>query len=83
MTMATSRSFCKHDPDTFFYVCGIFISAKSVKHIIVEGNLFSAAFYAYFGVQVWDEDKAWALYVVCGNCRSTLEAWCIEGEVDE
>ena len=53
MTMATYRGFCKHDPDSFYYVCGTYISAKSVKHTIVEGNLFCAAFYAYFGVQSW------------------------------
>ena len=75
MTMATSHSFCKHDPDSFCYGCGIFISAKSVKHTIFEGNLFCAAFYACFGVQVGDQDKDWALHVICGNCRSTLEVW--------
>ena len=57
------------------YVSGTFISAKSVKHTIVEGNLFCEAFYAFFGVQVGDHDKAWAPHVVFGNCRSTLEAW--------
>ena len=75
MTMATSRGFCKRDPDSFCYVSGTFISAKSVKHTIVEGNLFCEAFYAFFGVQVGDHVKAWVPHVVFGNCRSTLEAW--------
>ena len=75
MSMATSCGFCKHDPDSFCYVCGTFIGAKSVKHTIVEGSLFCSAFYAYFGVQVGDLDKAWEPHVGCGNCRSTLEVW--------
>ena len=75
MTMTTSRGFWKHDPDSLCYVCGTFISAKSARLTIVEGNLFCAAFYAYFGVQVGDQDKAWEPHVVCGNFRSTLEAW--------
>ena len=75
MTVATSRSFCKHDPNSFCYGCGIFISAMSVKHTIIEGNLFCVAFFAYFSVQVGDQDKGWALHVICGSCRSTLEAW--------
>ena len=62
-----SRGFCKHDPESFCYVCGIFISATSVKHIFVEGNLFCMAFYANLGVQVGYQDKAWALHVICGN----------------
>ena len=76
MTMATSRGFCKCDPDSFCCICGMFISAKSVKHTIVEGNLFCAAFYTYFGVQVGGQDNAWGPHVICGNCRSTLEEWC-------
>ena len=75
MTMATSCGFCKHDPDSLCYVCGTFISAKSVKHTTVERNVFCAAFCAYFGVQVGGQEKAWEPHVVCGNCRSTLEVW--------
>lgn len=33
------------------------------------------AYKAYFGVQVGDQNKSWAPHVVCGSCRSTLEAW--------
>ena len=68
ITMATYRGFCKHDPDSFCYGCGIFIRAKFVKHTIVEGNLFCAAFYAYFDVQVGDQNKAWVQHVISGNC---------------
>ena len=57
MKVATSCGFCKHDPDSFCYVCGIFISTKSVNHTIVEGNIFCAAFYAYFDFQVGDQQK--------------------------
>ena len=45
-----------------------------MTHTIIEGALF-AAFYAYFGVHVVGQDKAWVPHVICGNCRSTLEVW--------
>ena len=73
--MATSRN-CKHDPNSFCYVCGVFLSSKSVKYKITESmNTFFSAYKAYFGVHVGDQDKKWAPHVVCGSCRSTLEAW--------
>ena len=72
--MATSRA-CKHSSDVFCYVCGVFLSAKSLKHRITEANNFCSAYKAYFGVPVGDQDKKWAPHVVCGSCRSTLEAW--------
>lgn len=72
--MASSRR-CKHEPNSFCYVCDIFLSAKTVKHIITDTNNFRSAYNAYFGVPVGDQDKSWAPHVVCGGCRSTLEAW--------
>ena len=59
----------------FFYVCGVFISAKSIKHKIFEWNLFCLAYNVYFSAQVGDKDKTWALHVVRRSCRSILEAW--------
>lgn len=73
--MASARGLCKHGPDNFCYVCGSYLSVKSVKYVIVEGNVFCSAYNAYFGMPVGDQDKRWAPHVVCGNCRSTLEAW--------
>ena len=55
--MAAFQGFCKHGPDSFCYVCGTFVSDKSVKHKIVEGNDICAAFYTYFGVQVGTKIK--------------------------
>src|SRR5215469_11759241 len=73
--MATSRN-CKHDPNSFCYVCGVFLSSKSVKYKITESmNTFFSAYKAYFGVHVGDQDKKCVPHVVCGSCRSTLEAW--------
>ena len=74
MSMATSCGFCKHDPD-IFSVCGVFISAKSIKYKIFEWNLFCLAYNVYFSAQVGDKDKTWALHVVRRSCRSILEAW--------
>ena len=72
--MALNRG-CKHDPDSFCYVCGVFLSTKAIKHKITEANNFANAYYAYFDVVVGDQGKNWAPHVVCGCCRSTLEAW--------
>ena len=44
-----------------------------VKHNVVLGTSFSAAYKAYFGVPVEDQDIFWAPHVHCGSCRSTLE----------
>ena len=46
-----------------------------MKHIITDANNFRSAYNAYFGVPVGDQDKSWAHHVVCGCCRSTVEAW--------
>lgn len=73
-SLMTTRG-CKHNADSFCYVCGVFLSTKSVKHRITEANNFCSAYNAYFGVPVGDQDKNWAPHVVCGCCRSTLEAW--------
>ena len=73
--MASARGSCKHDPDNFCFVCGVFLNVKSVKYTIVEGNLFCSAYKAYFGVQVGDQDKSWAPQMVCRSCLSTLELW--------
>lgn len=72
--MASSR-FCKHNPDCFCYVCGVFLGSKAVKHRIKDANNFCLAYSSYFGMPVGDQDKKWAPHVVCGCCRSTLEAW--------
>ena len=73
--MATSRGF-NHDSDCFCYVSGVFVSTKEVKHRITVANNFCTTYNAYFGMPVGDQDKKWAPHVVCGCCRSTLEAWC-------
>lgn len=72
--MATNR-LCKNSADTFCYVCGEYISAKSVSYKIIMGNKFCLAYNAYFGMPIGDQDKSWAPHVSCGSCRSTLEGW--------
>ena len=73
--MASAQGSCKHGPDNFCYVCGVFLNVKSVKYTIVERNLFCSAYKAYFGVQVGDQGNSWTHHMVCGSCRSTLESW--------
>ena len=54
----TSRSrSCKNHPDSFCYIC------NELK--ITDGKKFTQKTYrTYFGVQLGDHDKPWALHVV-------------------
>ena len=57
--MVSAQVSCKHDPDNFCYVRGVFLNVKYVKYTIVEGNLLCSAYKAYFGVQVGNQNKSW------------------------
>lgn len=66
---------CKYSSDHFCYVCGFYIAPKQVKHKITSKTKFCAAYKAYFGLSVANQDVNWAPHVSCGSCRSNLEAW--------
>ena len=68
----SSRS-CKLCPDSFWYVCGYYISPTQTKHKIVSDTKFFTAYHAYFGMAIGDQDKSWVPHYSCGSCRSTLE----------
>lgn len=71
----TSVRNCAHPADSFCYVCGLYIGPKQVKHKIQAGTKVTQAYEAYFGFKIGNQDKPWAPHVLCGSCRSTLEAW--------
>jgi hypothetical protein len=50
-----------------------------VKHKIRTNSKFSCFFKKYFGLEILNQNKPWVPHVVCGSCRSTLEA-CVRGE---
>ena len=71
--MASRR--CRNLPDSFCYVCGYYIGLKQTSYKIFQGTKVCIAYKLYFGVPIGDQDKSWAPHVVCGCCRSSLEAW--------
>jgi hypothetical protein len=50
-----------------------------VKHKITTNSKFSCSYKKYFGLDILNQNKPWVPHVVCGSCRSTLEA-CVRGE---
>ena len=63
-----SRSYKNHS-DSFFYICGEF-KITHEKNRITE--FIQKAYYAYFGVQLGDQGKSWALNAVCRTCVEHL-----------
>ena len=41
----------------------------------MKGTKYWTAYRLYFGMDIGDQDKSWAPYVICGSCRSNLEGW--------
>ena len=72
--MASSRK-CKLSADCFCYVCGLYVSLKQVKYKINLEAKFAQAYERYFSMKIGDQDKNWAPHVICGTCRSNLDAW--------
>lgn len=66
---------CRNSPDSFCYVCGFYVGPKHVSHKIVKGAKYWIAYRLYFGMSMGDQDKPWAPHVICGSCRSNLDAW--------
>lgn len=66
---------CKHSNDEFCYVCGTFLAKNAKKHPLKNRSRVKEAYLAYFGIQIGDQDKAWAPHVICEYCCRTLEGW--------
>ncbi|KAI6646990.1 hypothetical protein LOD99_8989 [Oopsacas minuta] len=66
---------CKNSPDSFCYVCGYYVGDKHVSNKISKEAKYWEAYRLYFGMSIGDQEKAWAPHVICGSCRSNLEAW--------
>ncbi|MEL7005850.1 MAG: hypothetical protein AAFN93_24440 [Bacteroidota bacterium] len=41
----------------------------------MKGAKYWIAYRLYFGISIGDQDKPWAPHVICGSCRSNLDAW--------
>lgn len=70
--MSTSRRVCANSPDVFCYICGSFVVAKQRQNIT---KFVENVYFAYFGVKLGDQDKAWAPHKVCRTCVEALRLW--------
>ena len=70
--MASARRSCRNKPDVFCYICGEYTIAPNRKPV---KSFITRAYYAYFGIKLADQDKAWAPPMVCKACTKTLHGW--------
>lgn len=69
---------CLNSPNIFCYICGQF----TIKDQRLEVTEFvKQSYYAYFGIMLGDQDKAWAPHLVCKPCVERLRKW-FHGVVD-
>ena len=70
--MASSRRKCSNDPNSFCYICGEFTFQTQKRAIdATVRNLY----FAYFGMQLGDQDKEWSPHIVCQKCFINLHNW--------
>ena len=67
--MSSERKGCVNDPDIFCYICGRFVPSVQQQNIT---PFVKNVYYAYFGIKLGDQDKAWAPHRVCRNFVSLL-----------
>ena len=72
--MSGKRRGCVNDPYVFCYICGSFVPSVQRQNIT---TFVKNVYYAYFGVKLGDQDKAWAPHKVCRNCVFSLRQWSI------
>ena len=70
--MMSTRRSCRNKPDIFCYICG--------KHTLVPyrnrvTTFTKQTYHTYFGMKLTDQDKAWAVHMVCKSCTECLRLW--------
>ena len=66
---------CKNDPDRFCYICGkVTLHSRQAKIT----QFVKKAYYAYFGVKLGDQDKAFAPHICCRTCVESLRLWSLK-----
>lgn len=71
--MATSsKRKCLHSPDSFCYICGVFLFVKQKMKIT---DFVKRVYFSYFHVKLGDQDKPWAPHYVCKSCVEGLRNW--------
>jgi hypothetical protein len=74
--MSTTR-VCKISPDSFCYLCGLYICKRQDKSNIFNSPKLKEAYEAYFGKPLRPDHDAkwWAPGNCCGTCRGGLLGW--------
>ena len=70
--MSSSRRSCRNDPDKFCYICREYIFKNQRKAIT---DFVRKIYLTYFKVKFGDQDKPWALHIVCKAYVQSLEKW--------
>ena len=65
----TSSRTCVNDANAFCYTYGQFIIKGNCMEI---GDFSKKAYFAYFKVQLGDQDKPWAPHYVCNTCKEHI-----------
>jgi len=60
---------CINSPDKFCYICGELTVLKQQVNIT---DFVKKVYFAYFGLKIGDQDKAWAPHKVCRRCVEDL-----------
>ena len=63
---------CRNHPDRYCYKCGNVILPG---HVAKMTDFVKKAYHGYFGVQLRDQDKAFASHVSCKTCVESLRDW--------
>ena len=65
---------CNRSPDAFCYLCGQFIKTRASKFSMITSKKMCAAYKAYFGILVGDQDKTCAPHFVYEHRKKSLES---------
>ena len=66
------RRRCLNNPNVFSCICGEHTLQSNRKGI---SEFVKCVYLAYFKVMLGDQNKAWALYIVCKQCVEHLRLW--------
>ena len=69
--MASSRR-CVNDPDKFCYTCGEF--RPKANHKLIS-DFYKNAYLVYFHVELGEQEKKWAPYIVCKTRLENMRLW--------
>ena len=68
--MSTQRM--QNESDNFCYIYGSYTLPKPRRNIT---DKVKQLYLAYFQMNLGDQDKHWALHIICQTCLANLSAW--------